>query len=269
MRIDTRFGLPDGVGAGQAPLRYAGGLRALLEAEGVGCFVRVMLPLALSGDTWLAVGTWVRVGEADFGAAQRGWESFGYEEMVLAGTLANAVAPFGDELLHAPVTVGVRDRDDLPYVIGSDRPGVARVLATVWDRDHVLGHCREPLPVPVRTPVGAHWSIERSAGLAAEPDGGPALRFAGPGRSVAATALASTDLPTGRWAVGRSPGRVRHTRWTTVVRGGRERHELHGHDAVPGAALSVVCTVDDPADLAWAGQVWESVRVEDGEGPGH
>nr|WSX78429.1 DUF2199 domain-containing protein [Streptomyces sp. NBC_00899] len=263
MRIDARFGMPDGVGAaGEASLRYAGGLRALLEAEGVGCFVRVLLPLSLTGGTSLVVGTWLRVGEADFGAAQRSWESFGYEGMVLAGTLANAVPPFEDELLHAPVTVGVRDRDELPYVTGSERPGVACVLATVWDRDHVLSHCREPLPVAVRTRVGARWSIERSAGLAAEAGDGPTRRFAGHGRSVAATPLASPDVPSGHWTTERSPGRVRHTRWTPVVRGGRERYEFHGHDAVPGAALAVVCTVDDRADLAWAGHVWESVRVE-------
>lgn len=140
MRIDVRFGLPDCVrDAGEASLRYAGGLRALLEADGVGCFVRCRLPLALTGGTSLVVGTWVRVGESDFGAAQRSWESFGYEELVLAGTLANAVPPFGDELLHAPVTLGVGDRDELPYVTGSDRPDVARVLETVWDRDSVLG----------------------------------------------------------------------------------------------------------------------------------
>jgi hypothetical protein len=269
MRIDARFGMPDCAGdGGAASLRYADGLRALLEVEGVGCFVRCLLPLALTGGTSLVVGTWVRVSEAGFGAAQRSWESYGYEELVLAGTLANAVPPFEDELLHAPVTVGVRDRDDLPYVTGSDRPGVARVLATTWDRDHVLSHCREPLPVPVRTRVGARWSIERSAGLAAEAGDGPALRFAGPGRSVTATAPATPGVPSGQWTTERSPGRVRHSRWTPVVRGGRERYEFHGHDAVPGAALAVVCTVEDRADLAWAGHVWESVRVEDGEEPG-
>lgn len=265
MRIDTRFGMPDCVAGGGAALRYPGGLRALLEAEGVGCFVRCLLPLALTGGTSLVVGTWVRVGEADLGVAQGSWESFAYEHLVLAGTLANAVAPFAEELLHAPVVIGVRDRDELPYVTGSERPGVARLLATTWDRDHVLSCLGQPLPVPVRTRLGPRWSIERSPGLTADPADGPARRFTGPGRTLVATALAGGDLPPGPWTTQRSPGRVRSTRWAPVVRGGRERYEFHGHDAVPGAALGVVCTVDDRADLAWAWHVWDSVRAEQGD----
>ncbi|UWE07486.1 DUF2199 domain-containing protein [Actinacidiphila bryophytorum] len=147
MRIDTRFPVPDCLAGVDTALRHAGGLRALLEADGVGCFVRCLLPLQLTGGVTLVVGTWLRVAEAEFGRAQASWESYDYEQLVLAGTLANAVPPFGEHLLHAPVLAGVRDRDELPYVTGSERPGVARILATTWDRDDVLGRA-DPGPAP-------------------------------------------------------------------------------------------------------------------------
>ncbi|WUH92543.1 DUF2199 domain-containing protein [Streptomyces sp. NBC_00433] len=231
-------------------MRHPGGLGALVEADGAGCFVRCLLPVALSGGTELVVGTWVRVGEAEFGAVQGSWESAGYDGLAFGGALGNAIPPWGEELLDAPVVVAVRDRDEVPYVTGSDRADVAGLLATTWDRDHVLSRYGHPLPVAVRTLVGGgRWSIERSAGLAAAGTGGGGHCFSGPGRTVTAEEAAG-------------PGAVPHAGWTAVVRGGRERYEFRGVDVLPGGAgLSVVCTVDDRADLAWAGHVWRSLSA--------
>lgn len=162
-RIDVRFNLPDRVvGGAESARRYPSGLRALLETDDDGCFIRCLLPIALTEGTELVLGTWLRVSEADLGVAQECWEAPEYDELTLEGTIANAIRPWGDDLLGAPVTVGVRDRNDIPYVTGSRRPEVSRILTTTWNRDYVLSRFAHALPVPVRTRAGDRWSIERT-----------------------------------------------------------------------------------------------------------
>ena len=282
-RIDVRFTLPDAVlGGAETARRHPGGLRALLQADGQGSYVRCLLPLRLSDDIEFTVGTWMRITDADLAHAVEVWETPAYGELTLRGDLANMIRPWGDDLLHGPVTATVRDPSEIPYVTVSDSPTVSRILTTTWNRHYVLSRFGHALPVAVRTRIGDRWSIERSPGLEGRVHDG-SQRFAGPGRTVFIDSLTHADtgadvdtllagllkgqptVPADQQIQERQPGCVRHALWTSATSGGREQHELYGFVVVPGAALAIVCISDDADDLAWAQHVWRSVRTEEGE----
>ena len=281
-RIDVRFGLPDVVfGGDEQARRHPAGLQALLEADGQGSFIRCLLPVRLTDELELVIGTWLRIGDEDLARAADIWETPAYRELVFRGTLANAIRPWADELLDAPATVTVRSEDEIPWVTAADSVAVTSILTEEWDRDHVLSRFGHPLPVPVRTRLGDRWSIERTPGLTGRVHEG-SHRFVGPGRTVIIDSLTHPDpgadldalldalldgapaVPADQRLTERETACVRHALWTSSTREGREQHELYGFVVVPGAALAVVCISDDPEDLAWAKHVWRSIRVEDG-----
>ncbi|MHA6761845.1 DUF2199 domain-containing protein [Streptacidiphilus sp. PAMC 29251] len=282
-RIDVRFGLPDAVlGSGESSRRHPHGLQALLATDNLGSFIRCLLPIGLTGDIELVIGTWLRISDADLALARDVWEEPAYGDLVLHGSLANSIRPWGDELLGAPVTIAVRERHEIPYATASEHPVVSRILTSTWDRDYVLSRFGHALAVPVRTRIDDRWSIERTAGLTGRVHDG-SHRFAGPGRTVIIDALTHSDpdadpetlltgllkdapaVPAAQQTDEREPGCMRHALWLSATRGERQQHELHGHVVVPGAALVVVCISDDADDLAWAQHVWRSVRVEEGD----
>lgn len=60
------------------------------------------------------------------------WDQQEYAELELFGTLANAVPPWGDRLLGAPVRAVVRDTDELPYVVEGFTALLDQVLTRIW-----------------------------------------------------------------------------------------------------------------------------------------
>jgi hypothetical protein len=282
-RIDVRFGLPDVVfGGDERARRHPEGLQALLEVDGHGSFIRCLLPIRLTDAMELVIGTWLRITDADLARAAQVWETPAYGDLVLQGTLANAVRPWGDDLLHAPVTVAVQNDGEIPYVTAAHSPAVTEILTNVWNRHYVLSRFGHALPVAVRTRIGDRWSIERTPGLQGRVHDG-SHRFVGPGRTVIIDSLTHRDpnadldtllagllggapaVPAEQQITEGEPDCVRHALWRSATRSGREQYELYGFVVVPGAALAVVCISDDPVDLAWAKHVWRSIRVELGQ----
>ncbi|MER5185728.1 DUF2199 domain-containing protein [Streptomyces sp. NPDC002896] len=277
-RIDVRFNLPDAALTAPEDARHSPGPAALLRVDGVGSFVRCLLPVRLTHETELVLGVWLEVADATLRDVHAVWDDPAYVELTLRGTIANAIRPWGEALLGAPVTARVSDPGELPYLVAGHHPTAARVLEDIWDRDYVLSRFPQPLPVAVRTDLGSHWSVERTAGLTARFADG-ADQFAGLGRSVAVTVFADDTL--GRTpeeflaallagAPDRLPGQrltehlprgVRHAFWLTPRDHGRERHELYGF-TVPtgGTAAGVFCTYESADDISWAQQVWRSLR---------
>jgi hypothetical protein len=284
-RIDVRFGLPDVVfGGDEQARRHPEGLQALLAVDGHGSFIRCLLPVRLTDGMELVIGTWLRITEADLARAAEVWETPAYSALILHGTPANAIRPWGDALLDTRVTVAVRNEGEIPYVTAADSAAVTEILTTVWNRDYVLSRFGHALPVAVRTRIGDRWSIERTPGLQGRVHEG-SHRFVGPGRTVVIDSLTHRDpsadadldallagllqgaptVPDDQQITEREPGCLRYALWTSATPGGRVQHELYGFVIVPGATLAVVCISDDVADLAWAKHVWRSIRVEDGE----
>jgi hypothetical protein len=276
--IQARIDLPDALWQISPEQRDTALWQAdgLCRMEGVGAFVACLLPVRLTGDTTVTFGAWMSVPEETFTQARRVYGTPDYPRFQLTGALANAVKPWGEELLGAPVRAGVRDAARLPYLTGSAHPLVSRLLAEVWDRDTVLSGLAFPLPVPVRHRVDERWSIERSAGLTPRVVRGR-QQFLGTGRKVL---VASYPTPPGQSAEevlrmvtdGAAPAgeplterdadstHIRYAMRTTAEVDGGVQHELLGFTIGPGGFLETVCIHDDPADAAWALSVWRSVR---------
>ena len=110
----------------------------LLQVQGVGAFVRVLLPVRLSGGFTLTLGTWLAVDPTRLGEVWELWWTDAYAGLVLDGYLANAIPPWGDALLGSLATAVVRDPTQVPYVERSEREILQRVLLTEWPHEEIL-----------------------------------------------------------------------------------------------------------------------------------
>jgi hypothetical protein len=270
--IPARIELPDALwqippDQREASARWLAG--DLCYLTGVGGFVGCLLPVRLTGGTTVRFETWMRVSDEDHERVRRGGAG------TVSGTLANAIKPWGGDLLGAPVRAKVSGKAGRA-VVGSDHPTLSRVLTEVWDRDTVLSSLAFPLPVPVRHQLDERWSIERSAGLVPQVVRGR-QRFVGDGRKVL---IASYTTEPGRSAEdvlrmvtdGAAPvgqpiterdgdgTHIRYAMRTTADVDAVVQYELYGFTIGPGGFLETVCIHSDPADATWAMDVWRSVR---------
>jgi hypothetical protein len=260
--IPARIDLPDVLW--QLPPERRDAVRWLddgrCQAEDGTTFTRCLLPVRLTGETTITFDTWMSVAG----------------ERHLEGTLANAVPPWGADLLGAPVRGEVRDPNPVPYLTGSEHPLLARVLTEVWDRDSVLSGLTFPLPVPVRHRLDERWSIERSAGLVPRVVRGR-QQFVGSGRKVLISSYTTAPERSAEDVLrmvtdGAAPGvqpvterdgagtHIRHAMRSVAEVDGVPQHELYGFTIGPGGFLETVCIHEDPADAGWAIDVWRSVR---------
>ncbi|WP_111766717.1 DUF2199 domain-containing protein [Nakamurella deserti] len=141
---DPRFVLPDRIAA--LPDReYTPGIAmtgetaedsVLLKTEHEG-FIRATLPVRLVGGLTVEYGLWVAISPLALERASEAWTEPEYADLRLAGTLANAIPPWG--LLDAPVQLAVPDPDELPVCVASTDPELRTVLAGEFDHDFVLG----------------------------------------------------------------------------------------------------------------------------------
>ncbi len=105
--------------------------------DGSRFFARAMLPIPVDGlDSW-DMATWCEISHSDFQALVEVWDQpEGYARFSCEGTLANDCADVDpDGFLGAAVTLGVRDAEQLPFVIASDDPRLETRLAEPWDQE--------------------------------------------------------------------------------------------------------------------------------------
>ncbi|GAA3117861.1 hypothetical protein GCM10017687_34300 [Streptomyces echinatus] len=142
-RVDIGFNLPDAALRAPEATRHQLGVRALMRVDGVGCFVRCLLPVSLTQATELVMGMWLEVDDATLRRAQDLWEDPRYADLSFQGKIANRIQPWGDELVGAEVTARVGDAEELPYVVtGHGPPPPAS-----WRRPGA-GPCPQPIPEP-------------------------------------------------------------------------------------------------------------------------
>jgi len=110
----------------------------LLQVDEVGAFVRVLLPITLTGGFSMTIGTWLGIDPAQLGHVWESWNTNEYMDLTLDGYLANAIEPWGTSLLGAPASARVRDSDQLPYLTSSRDPELDRVLSAEWPHEPVL-----------------------------------------------------------------------------------------------------------------------------------
>jgi len=138
--LDIRFKLPDSMFAIPEEERgqrvHDGG--DIVGAPGIGVFVRVLLPVALTEGYLIRYGTWLQLtSKADFDRARELWHAPEYPSLVLDGILGNAIEPWGSPLL-TKVRVGVRAPNEVPYVETIYDAQMAKVLTETWSRSWVL-----------------------------------------------------------------------------------------------------------------------------------
>ena len=277
-RMDIRLGLPDF--AFDLPESAREEVNAgLLRVEGGRCFVRCLLPVALTGGTELVFGTWMEISPVDLERTAAIWDDPSYADLVLQGTFANGIKPWGDGLLGAPVTAVVRNVSEIPYIESSEDDLLRRVLGVTWDRDVVLSCFSHPMPVNVRTKITDHWSLERTAGLAARVVD-RASQFTGSDRAVFVDVLADNlyrppaeflhallegapDVPVEQTMVVPTEDDITHAFWLRGEVDGRVQHDFYAHVVRQGTALSIGCFYDEAQDHAWAMHVLRSVRYQD------
>jgi hypothetical protein len=141
----VRYGLPDPVLALRRREKTAGTWMThktaresvMMQVPDVGSFVRVLLPIRLTGGFSLTYGLWLGVSPSDLRSTFDVWNDPSYPDLRLTGRLANAVLPWG--LLGAPVATVVRHPDETPYCATSSDETLNRILSDEWDHDLVLG----------------------------------------------------------------------------------------------------------------------------------
>jgi hypothetical protein len=138
--IDFRFRLPDPLFAiPEAERRQrVQDSGDMVGARGVGVFVRVLLPVMLTGGYRITYGTWLALmNQDDFNRVRSLWHAPQYPSLVLDGVLGNAIEPWGRPLMtHA--RVAVRDTKQVPYVEAIHDENMSNVLTNTWSRSWVL-----------------------------------------------------------------------------------------------------------------------------------
>lgn len=278
--FDIRSALPDAMLALPAERRAAAwGNSEFQRLEGVGGFLRCLMPVRLTGGGSVTYSVWLKLDDEQLRHANAVWSTPEYADLRLRGEVANAIKPW-PELLGETAGAEVRDAGRLPYLVADENSLLSRVLSDVWDRDAVLSRIWHPLPVSVRQQVTAGWSVERTAGLGPR-QADHIMIFAGPGRTVHVEAFGMPPAMTAGAAIAevsrglaeRCDGElsetdgelVRRAFWLTATADGKPQHELYGYAATPEGILCVTCMCDDASDLVWAQAVWRSTRHDAAE----
>ena len=93
--LDIRCELPDPV-LKLSPERQSAvwGNRNFQQADGVGAFVRCLMPVALTGQASVTYSVWLSVHPDQLQQAYADWETPAYADLKLDGVIANAVKPW-------------------------------------------------------------------------------------------------------------------------------------------------------------------------------
>ena len=141
-----RFELPDVLVKPSKEWRpLIGGTESLIEVRGITGFVRVRLPVRLSGGSSLRIGTWLRVGSETFRHLRDVFYEPAYATLEIEGSLANAMWPWGPDLLGATALARVRDPDEIPWIAESSQALLRSVLNEEWPHEEVFAAFRHAL----------------------------------------------------------------------------------------------------------------------------
>ena len=110
----------------------------MLQVQGTGAFVRALLRVQLAGGGSVTYGLWLGVHPDELKKLWEIWERPAYLGHEFQGWCANAVPPWKETVLAAPVLARAQKQDELPRVISSDHEIMATVLEKEWPHDYVL-----------------------------------------------------------------------------------------------------------------------------------
>jgi hypothetical protein len=136
-----RFGVPEPVLSIPEEERAAltWGNDVLMRVEGIGGFVRILVPVKLSGGYTVTYGAWLSVEYSDLLRAWEVWEdNSAYEQLQLKGVLANMLPGWESETYIKPVETAVLNVEHTPYAVDSPDEFMRRVIQDEWPHEFVL-----------------------------------------------------------------------------------------------------------------------------------
>jgi hypothetical protein len=110
----------------------------LMQVQGVGAFVRVLLPVRLTGGYSQTFGVWLGVHPDDLKRAWEVWPTDEYRDLALEGVLANAIPPWDAEVFGAPARATVVDKEHAPYITASTHAVLSEILTSDWPHAQIL-----------------------------------------------------------------------------------------------------------------------------------
>ncbi|MGY2061884.1 DUF2199 domain-containing protein [Nocardia gipuzkoensis] len=114
----------------------------LLQVPNCGCFVRAIVPIAVTDGRPLTWCVWLFVHPNDFRSIVEAWWGSGYAGLTIEGWLANSIPPW--DLLAAPVRAAVARPDQLPRCVDSQDPRMASLLRETWSHTAIFGAAAQP-----------------------------------------------------------------------------------------------------------------------------
>jgi hypothetical protein len=116
----------------------------LMQVRDVGAFVRVLVPVRLTGGYTITYAAWLSVHPEDLRRAWEVWWTPAYAELRLAGVLANKLPAWETETYGKPLVAAVQDPDAAPYATDSDDAFMRRLLCEEWPHDLILAATGRP-----------------------------------------------------------------------------------------------------------------------------
>ena len=110
----------------------------LMQVQGVGAFVRILVPIRLTGGYTVTYGAWLSVHPDDLRRAWEVWMVAAYGDLRLSGTLANMLPGWESESYGKPVEAAVLNVDHVPYAVESSDEFMRRVIQDQWPHAIVL-----------------------------------------------------------------------------------------------------------------------------------
>ncbi len=110
----------------------------LMAVRDVGSFVRIVVPVRLSGGYTVTFGAWLGVHPDDVRRAHEVWESPDYSTLELDGRLANMLPSWEEQSYGRPLRARVRHVDEVPYAVESADADLQRILTDEWPHESVL-----------------------------------------------------------------------------------------------------------------------------------
>jgi hypothetical protein len=108
----------------------------MMQVDGLGAFVRALVPANLTGGYTVTFGVWVGISPDDLRRVFDVWLAPEYVDLRVEGVLANDIGPWG--VFASPAQLAVRDPDHTPYCVSSSNPALQEVLDRVWPHEYVL-----------------------------------------------------------------------------------------------------------------------------------
>jgi hypothetical protein len=110
----------------------------LMQVEALGSFVRILIPVKLTGGYTVTYGAWLSIHADDLSRAWENWWAPTYAGLRLCGVLANMLPGWESETYVKPVEAAVLNVEQVPYAIDSTDDFMRRVLRDEWPHQAIL-----------------------------------------------------------------------------------------------------------------------------------